>query len=422
MVLWSVLARLAVEDPDTLRGQSVTAAHRSIAFIEFRCLSVADEMPFKLCRGDIDRNMQDLMNGSEPSEGNTRNLWQLLHERCPWSAVKRMITLIGQTSFSTLVVEQLHASAAMISRYHPEYQLAQLMGRSMIYTINKILPRPCKLQRNVSKYEKQLATLEKRCPSRAGARQTYMGVIMAGALERAAQKHTANKWDICKFIGKRHATRFLQLPAVRKEQLKVRSKAKASAARQALAERRARVSSLLIEARTKVKQDALTDKPLFLASAKWTQLHLQKFAELDGSAEFSPIAVQRKRDKACVAPPRMSPTLIQHLDAQEINDKPAQSYPDWIGRVTRLRACFQKNTFLATDGAEQASVGSFDMQCHISSLLICTTQRHMQLILESLQDSFFVSADQFNIKCSLGRHFCTNRISTPFRQPLHILY
>lgn len=67
--------------------------------------------------------------------------WELMETQRPKRINVRVVTLLGGVSWAVGVVEQLHASAVVISRFHPEYSLATLLVRSMALVVSKHLPR-----------------------------------------------------------------------------------------------------------------------------------------------------------------------------------------------------------------------------------------------------------------------------------------
>ena len=63
-----------------------------------------------------------------------------------------MVELLADCPWTTAVVEQMHGSAAVVSRHnHPEYTLATMLSRSMALVVSKVLPSSTKLEKEMFK-------------------------------------------------------------------------------------------------------------------------------------------------------------------------------------------------------------------------------------------------------------------------------
>ena len=65
-------------DPCLLRSETLAAAHTSIGFVTMRALAEAKKLPWCLGVGDVDRNLQSLLEGPEPEEPIAAKVYRLL--------------------------------------------------------------------------------------------------------------------------------------------------------------------------------------------------------------------------------------------------------------------------------------------------------------------------------------------------------
>ena len=73
--MWSTLAVVARCRAGELKLKSIEAAHVAYHFLWRRVLEPAARFPWRLCRGDLDTNLQDLRNmAAPPDEPRAANL------------------------------------------------------------------------------------------------------------------------------------------------------------------------------------------------------------------------------------------------------------------------------------------------------------------------------------------------------------
>lgn len=186
----------------------------------------------------------------------------------------------------------MHVNAALLARFHPDYGLSTLLARSLVCMVNKLLPGMTDAQKQVGKLEKELARLRRKRPASRRGRHEFFGEIAIARSTEVAQ-HQAQ---------------------TRKELLKKLAQVREEGARPPL-------------------------QPLGAAD-------LQVLAQSLDSPAFSAGEVMHKRDKACVAPERMSTSLAALLDRPLDNhaggDEPL---PSWLAEVARRREYFERTGF-----------------------------------------------------------------------------
>ena len=106
-------------------------------------------------------------------------------------------------------------------------------------------------------------------------------------------------------------------------------------------------------AREVVRKEREDRHPLSLCSARWADQEVSTFDRLMSIKDFSHTHVSTLREKACVAPERISANLQSILDNTEDLDLPEPPpNPSWIGKVLRQREVFEGTAFHFEVGGE----------------------------------------------------------------------
>ena len=78
---YALLGKLCDRPGAAVKDDCINAAHISFHFFHRRVLVPAGELPWCLCRGDIERNLDDLAAQECPDEPVSKNLWLLMQRR-----------------------------------------------------------------------------------------------------------------------------------------------------------------------------------------------------------------------------------------------------------------------------------------------------------------------------------------------------
>ena len=119
--VWQMLAAAGPQLWQELKDDVIRASHISLHFIWRRVLAPALELPWRLVRGNIKENLENLAAGDEPTEPASSNLWNLMQLRCPIELLVRIVKLVGEAPWTSLPAEQQHGSLAALRRCHKGY-------------------------------------------------------------------------------------------------------------------------------------------------------------------------------------------------------------------------------------------------------------------------------------------------------------
>ena len=139
--LWSAFASVAGCRVDELKDTCTHAAHLSYHFTWRRVLQPAGQLPWRLCRGDLDANLRELGEMAvAPEEPCSHQLWHLIQHGHNQAQLRGVLRLLGQCSWSSLPAEQQHGSLSLLHRWHPEYGLESLVCRALLHQAVRMLP------------------------------------------------------------------------------------------------------------------------------------------------------------------------------------------------------------------------------------------------------------------------------------------
>ena len=100
--------------------------------MDYRFLAVARQSPCSLCRGDVEANLNRLLESSEPHTPVAAKIYKLLTVlHLNREKVKQAIHLMAEIPWHTAKAEQQHASASLIRKYHPDVTNDAMMEVSL---------------------------------------------------------------------------------------------------------------------------------------------------------------------------------------------------------------------------------------------------------------------------------------------------
>jgi hypothetical protein len=334
-----------------------------MAFFQFRALIPAEGLPWSLCRGDIQANLRALKASPRPTHCDaSAKAWDLMEVGWPLHSLQQMVQLMADAPFTTTVTEQLHASASVVARYHPEYQLDTLLARSMCLAVAKMLQKPPTVERAMAKAKAKLNRLNKAIPEKSSGRQVFFGDLCKVAGDKYHDVNELKK--VRKTLMKKHSKAFDEKSNGFKRRYVQRARAEAAARRRQLLEQREAALQELRDARERAVQGARERGPLVLSNCLWGEKELELFQELENTEEFSRTNVFNLRDRACLGAPLFSQSLVDALHEQPtVEEETCAALPQWLRTVAAQRDFCEDVGFLCfVNGQEVAYKFVFAMQ------------------------------------------------------------
>eukprot|EP00974_Lingulodinium_polyedra_P057855 5570984-Lingulodinium_polyedra.AAC.1 len=179
--LWETLGGLAGTPADKLQSLCIGEGQKQLHFCWRRFLEPAAGLPWKLCRGDVARNLQELKEDDEPEDPVSKQLWALMHcDNFTDRQVERAVALLAECPWTNLPCEQLHGSLATFRRWHPSYGTETLVARSLMHQFVRIInPKLSKNERQLATLVTKIKRLTAKQPEKRSATSQWLAEVMA---------------------------------------------------------------------------------------------------------------------------------------------------------------------------------------------------------------------------------------------------
>ena len=204
--VWSRLAQV-VGPGQSARELAHTTVHASLvalAYVNCSVFSVLEGYPWRLADGDIDANLDAL--AADPGVGldpTTNKIKHSVQTGMNRERLKAGVSLLQEIPWSTTPVEQAHASAACLQRYHPEYGTSMLAARATLHQCRHLFLTPPEV-RKAEKTEARLAALQKKNPFKLRGSNLFLAELIGGCKE-AAPKDANMSQTFIRQVMKNHS-------------------------------------------------------------------------------------------------------------------------------------------------------------------------------------------------------------------------
>ena len=180
--------------------------------------------------------------------------------------------------WSTSSAEQVHASATIFRKYHPEYGTETLMVRAFLHPLRLLMPGPTQEEKQLSAQARRVTALLSKKPQHIAGRQVFVQDLMSVAASWKQEGRVLPP-SVQKSIMKRHGKKWKSMAAADKSKYEKRATLQRATSDQQLGERIAQESETLslMSARLGEQQDNL---PLLLSQCK---LSSQEVGDLTAS-------------------------------------------------------------------------------------------------------------------------------------------
>ena len=154
--------------------------------------TVFEGCPWRLAAGDIDANLDTFAADPEVSLDPIANKVKRLAQA--WMTRERLkagVSLLQEIPWSTTPVEQAHASAARLQRYHPEYGTSMLAARATLHQCRHLFLTPPEVHK-AEKAEARLAALQKKNPFKFRGSNAFLAELV-GVRRLRRKRQTCHK-------------------------------------------------------------------------------------------------------------------------------------------------------------------------------------------------------------------------------------
>lgn len=350
--VWELLASVCAWSGSRLRSAVIAAAHCSVAGMHERVFSQACKDPWRLTVGDVDSNLQKLLDEPEPAETTAAKAWRLMRMGWNLASVKEAVVLLGELSWSTKVVEEQHSSASLMAKYHPEMAEDAVCARAFVHTCRNILPGVSEAERHLARLQARLSKLRRKRPQNFGARQLYVKDLVE--LGKVRKEEGKSAPDSGKVIA-RHGHLWKQVSAQRQQKYAMRAQLCKSRSSTELGEATQELEERCNIEQSRIQQEMRADRQkVLLSSVKLDKDDFFALDQLFNNETFGNLTrVRELRATAMKAPPRLPEALMKELAAIKLFDADpasAMSRPEWLAPLCHNRDIFSNSALAFHEG------------------------------------------------------------------------
>ena len=341
---WARVAALVAEEysPHELRSDVLEAASLAASFVHRSVIKPARRCPWTLARGDIQANIQTLVDqNSAPKDPLAQKVQALA--RCGFNVhmLERGLQLLNEVRWSTAVVEQGHGSTAAVHRYHPMYSPEKLALHAFLHMFAKLLAPPRGARSSASRHDAAVARIEAKRPSRVNGRGMFLkDVFLQARQELAEGARLSNARRLA--LVEQHAAAYDALPLARRQSYEEQARARAEEQEQSL---RDEMDYFVALARLERKRYTCVDTQsramLAISSCKLSDLDRANLANV-WDRGFAAARIKAMREAANLAPSPPPEDEQRALSRHNVSVDPYASggVPSWCALVCRHRSAF----------------------------------------------------------------------------------
>ena len=146
--VWCRMASLIGVSAHDLRHQAILASAATVGYIHRDVFGDIRTEPFSLTQGDIAARVAELSRRDEDSPSPVvRQLQLLLRAGEPERHIVDALDMLSDSPCTSTLVEEGHASAAVLKRYHEDYSEAALRARALLHQ-QRALCRPSPIEKS----------------------------------------------------------------------------------------------------------------------------------------------------------------------------------------------------------------------------------------------------------------------------------
>ena len=300
--------------------------------------------------------ISELSEGPEPAEPTSANIHRLLHGGWSPEAIKEGLRLAAEVPWGTKVVEEVHASAATVRKFHHEMAPEAVRIRAFFHLMRRVAPHDTAADRQIAKVERQMEKAEARCPSRAGPRHMLIADLCAVLSQWKAEGRDVKfgrgaVQSIVRGSGKIwEGLSAAQIRTFEKESI-AHIAAKEDEKEEVIAALETRLDALRAK-RAKMQKEP---GPLTLTCSEWRPADLDAVRAKVDSDDFQPEVCALIRELAERAPDLLPSDMLNDIKKVVVYRKqPAFEMPLWLKTIAQHRDEFEGSavSFVTNDNQE----------------------------------------------------------------------
>ena len=321
-----------------LRGMSLHAALTSIGYLHREAFHQASIEPLCFTQGDIEANVAELAVRVGPVQHPlTQQMRDMLFLGCSQDKLVAALTLLRDASCSIGLVEQAHASGAVLHRAHPGYTERVFRSRIMVHQARALFT-PAQTPKVILDQQRTLRRLDKARPEAVSGRQVFLQelvdrVLGSRLLAQDVVVHTTRE------AFRRHAELYDDLDPAQHDEYDQEAAALAAERREEIDEERHAIRSRIERMeREKSAHRRMHGLPAHADSCRLSNEDLDQAAELFASDNIQALTIDSlPSDQAPRAP---ASDFQQDIERLQPIPGPAVEQPWWLRML-----CFNREAF-----------------------------------------------------------------------------
>eukprot|EP00971_Amphidinium_carterae_P207090 4108719-Amphidinium_carterae.1 len=285
---------------------------KQLAFLDYRVFSEARQYPWCLLPGDVSENLEAYLGSAEEDSHHVLSSLRWLTEQ--GIAKERLVAglkLLSQVSWSSYLVERMHASASVVRKFNPELGLSMLLARSYCHMFRSLLPSASPEDRRLaalrSKWERELS----RKPQYISGRNIFVAEVMRTMMVKNVRERTGQRKIPSTRVISMHGKHWHLLSVAEKSVYDRRATEAKSTAEVQRSERLLRLEQEISELEHASDETAIGSTTLTFSSAALRDSELDALRTHCQEMQRSPAQVKHRRERACMEPTALQePTLV----------------------------------------------------------------------------------------------------------------
>lgn len=360
---WQRLAKVlgGVQEAWELRHAVVRGAHVAAAFMHRKVFSQMSEYPWKLCVGNVAANLDALAASEEPIRDScahkVRSLLKLGFNK---DKLISAVQLLREVPWSSVPVEQAHASAAVLHRFHPEYGVGVLATRATLHQCRHFWLEPPEVTKEARQATK-IKNLTRKAPEKASGKHAFLAHLMESAKATLPANAKLSQATVRQIV-KEHNRLFQSLPpagqaAFHREALQTSQRRSAEVQEEL---QHLQTAARLGESRLtaeRLEEGLLNRVPL----ARFSEADYSSMQQLLATPDFGWPAVAQRRQELAKGPEAPPADVLEAFQKCPIYAAPLleSDSPEWLKRLCWTRAAVQERSVAFTDSLEEGALAYY---------------------------------------------------------------
>eukprot|EP00971_Amphidinium_carterae_P012563 247335-Amphidinium_carterae.1 len=295
------------------------SAMKQLAFLEYRVFAEARRWPWCLLAGNIEENLDSFLSSSlEVNHHIPLSIRWLSEQGICREQLLVGLRLLAQCSWSSYLVERMHASASVTKKYNAGLGLNMLLARSFCHMFRSLLP-------SLGAHARQLASLKNkwlkelgRKPQYISGRNMYVAQVVqtmhvTNARERAGQRRIRSSRVIQTHARHWHALSAAEQGGFNKSAIEARSSAEVTRA-----ERLQIIQAEMDELNDDSAEEKLGSVSMTFSGSALTDTDFPALARHCKEMLQSRVLVKERKASACSEPDALSEESISAVTQESL--------------------------------------------------------------------------------------------------------